>query len=111
MSTLPGRYAHCGPAPLGSIEVRVDFVRRFECCRSDVPPMPEAREDFRVTCRAGTDDVAVSARLYHSSTPLAWLVLAHGAGAGHDSAFMVDYARALAAGSLATVTFNFPYIE
>jgi predicted alpha/beta-hydrolase family hydrolase len=39
------------------------------------------------------------------------LVLAHGAGAGQQSAFMVGFARALSALDLTVVTFNFPYIE
>jgi predicted alpha/beta-hydrolase family hydrolase len=39
------------------------------------------------------------------------VVLAHGAGAGQTSAFMVDYAGALAALGLDVVTFNFPYTE
>lgn len=42
---------------------------------------------------------------------LAWLVLAPGAGAGHDHPFMVAFARGLAARGVQTVTFNFPYIE
>ena len=41
----------------------------------------------------------------------ATLVLAHGAGAGQRSAFMVDTARALAALGLDLVTFNFLYTE
>jgi uncharacterized protein len=39
------------------------------------------------------------------------LVLAHGAGAGQRSAFMVQTARALAHRGVTTVTFNFPYTE
>jgi predicted alpha/beta-hydrolase family hydrolase len=38
-------------------------------------------------------------------------VLAHGAGAGQHSAFIVEYAQALAALGVDVVTFNFPYIE
>ena len=41
----------------------------------------------------------------------ATLILAHGAGAGQHSAFMVDFARALAALGLDVVTFNFLYTE
>jgi uncharacterized protein len=41
----------------------------------------------------------------------ATLILAHGAGAGQRSAFMVDFARALSALGLDVVTFNFPYTE
>jgi len=68
--------------------------------------------DFRVTFAVGAEDVQVSARAYESEHPTtAWLILAHGAGAGHDSAFIVSYARAFAALGLTTVTFNFPYTE
>ena len=38
-------------------------------------------------------------------------VLAHGAGAGQHSPFIVSFAQALAALGLDVVTFNFPYIE
>jgi predicted alpha/beta-hydrolase family hydrolase len=38
-------------------------------------------------------------------------ILAHGAGAGHDSAFMVGFANALRDLGLDVVTFNFLYIE
>ena len=39
------------------------------------------------------------------------LILAHGAGAGQRSGFMIEFARALAALGLDTITFNFPYTE
>jgi len=39
------------------------------------------------------------------------LVLAHGAGAGQTSDFMVAYAEGLAARGIATLTFNFLYME
>ena len=42
-----------------------------------------------------------------SATPL--LVLAHGAGAGHDHPWMVRVAQGLAARGVTVVTFNFPY--
>ena len=41
----------------------------------------------------------------------ATLILAHGAGAPQSSAFMVDFARALARRGCQAVTFNFPYTE
>jgi len=55
---------------------------------------------------------ATTALVYTSAgdAPAA-LVLAHGAGAGQRSTFMVDFARALAEGGLDVVTFNFPYTE
>ena len=39
------------------------------------------------------------------------LVLAHGAGAGHDHPFMVAFAEGLAASGIDIVTFNFLYTE
>ena len=39
------------------------------------------------------------------------LILAHGAGAGQRSTFMVDFATALSDMGLDVVTFNFPYTE
>lgn len=39
------------------------------------------------------------------------LILAHGAGAGQRSTFMIDFARALSALGLDLVTFNFLYTE
>jgi len=39
------------------------------------------------------------------------LILAHGAGAGQRSSFMVTFAQALSAHGLQVVTFNFPYTE
>jgi len=46
-----------------------------------------------------------------SSSPLATLILGHGAGAGQRSAFMVSMSRALAALGIDVVTFNFLYTE
>lgn len=48
--------------------------------------------------------------VYRTETPVAGLVLAHGAGAGQKSAFMVATARGLAARGIVTATFDFPYI-
>jgi uncharacterized protein len=53
-----------------------------------------------------------TATLYEAATPAgAWLVLAHGAGAGQRHPFMVSMARALADRGIDVVTFNFPYME
>jgi uncharacterized protein len=72
-----------------------------------------AESDFRVTCEAGGQGVSVSARLYAAAAgnPATWLVLAPGAGAGHDHPFMVTFGRGLASRGLHVVTFNFPYFE
>ena len=63
-----------------------------------------------VPLEAGT---RVTARVYEPSRPRvgATLILAHGAGAGQHSSFMTDFATALAARGLDSVTFDFPYME
>lgn len=48
--------------------------------------------------------------VYRSDSPVAGLILAHGAGAGQKSAFMVAAARALTERGVTTATFDFPYI-
>ncbi len=42
---------------------------------------------------------------------VATLALAHGAGAGMDQPFMAGFARGIAGHAVATLRFNFPYIE
>lgn len=64
---------------------------------------------------------AVTARVYKAGAPgtevkqpparRGVLVLGHGAGAGQDSRFMIDFATALASLGIDTVTFNFLYTE
>jgi predicted alpha/beta-hydrolase family hydrolase len=48
--------------------------------------------------------------VYPSDRPFAGLVLAHGAGAGQRSPFMVLAAKQLAARGVTTATFDFPYV-
>jgi uncharacterized protein len=48
--------------------------------------------------------------LYPTDTPFAALVLAHGAGAGQRSPFMVNAARGLAERGISTATFDFDYM-
>jgi predicted alpha/beta-hydrolase family hydrolase len=48
--------------------------------------------------------------VYPSDRASAGLVLAHGAGAGQHSRFMIDASRALAARGVTTATFDFPYV-
>jgi predicted alpha/beta-hydrolase family hydrolase len=48
--------------------------------------------------------------VYPSDRPFAALVLAHGAGGGQRSHFMVLAARELAARGITTATFDFPYV-
>ena len=60
-----------------------------------------------VPAAAGTSAIEYPAGSARGMT----FVLAHGAGAGQLSAFMVDFARALCDGGVDVVTFNFPYTE
>jgi uncharacterized protein len=54
----------------------------------------------------------ITATHYAAATPAgAWLVLAHGAGAGQRHPFMVSISKALAERGIDVVTFNFPYME
>lgn len=48
--------------------------------------------------------------VYPGDRAAAGLVLAHGAGAGQHSPFMVETAHALAARGVTTATFDFPYV-
>jgi predicted alpha/beta-hydrolase family hydrolase len=65
--------------------------------------------ELRVQLDAGGP---VTALVYGSHGPgRAALILAHGAGAGQRSPFMVSFANALAALGVETITFNFPYTE
>ena len=48
--------------------------------------------------------------VYPTATPIAAVILAHGAGAGQRSAFMVAAARALTTRGLVVATFDFPYM-
>jgi uncharacterized protein len=56
-------------------------------------------------------DRTVSGALAHPSDAFAALVLAHGAGAGMDHPFMTGFSRAINDEGVATIRFNFPYIE
>jgi predicted alpha/beta-hydrolase family hydrolase len=67
-------------------------------------------EELKIPLGTGAD---VTALVYASEKPSAnaALILAHGAGAGQRSPFLVSFARALSARGLDIVTFNFPYTE
>lgn len=54
---------------------------------------------------------AVTALVYPAADrPAASLILAHGAGAGQRSAFIIAFARGIAALGIDVITFDFPYI-
>ena len=66
--------------------------------------------EMRVSLKGGA---ATTALLYPSAEPGvgATYVLAHGAGAGQGSRFLVAFGHALSALGLDVVTFNFPFTE
>lgn len=66
-------------------------------------------EPLRITVREASAEV--SALLMRPEEAAAFLVLAHGAGAGMEHRFLEEMARGLAHRSVATLRFNFPYVE
>ena len=50
-------------------------------------------------------------KVYRSRSPVAALVVAHGAGGGQKTAFMVRTAEGLAARGIVAATFDFPYMS
>ena len=63
--------------------------------------------------RASLDvgDASVSTIALTPPKALATLVVAHGAGAGMEHPFLAGFCRAIAEARVATLRFNFPYIE
>jgi len=62
------------------------------------------------TVRVAVGDETTTATSYAAKRGRATLVLAHGAGAGQKHAFMVRFAKAIAARGVDVVTFDFLYI-
>jgi predicted alpha/beta-hydrolase family hydrolase len=57
------------------------------------------------------DEASVSGLLIRPASPVAAYVFGHGAGAGMAHHFMADAAAGLAARGIATLRYNFPYME
>src|SRR5712691_12931322 len=72
-----------------------------------MPCMPTPEERFWFD--AGRGDV--SGAYARPSKTVATLVVAHGAGAGMDHPFLAGFARAINEIGVATLRFNFPYLE
>lgn len=64
-----------------------------------------------ITLATGESVTAIEYPAAASSPAGVTLILAHGAGAGQSSGFMVDFAEGLAERGVSVVTFNFPYME
>jgi uncharacterized protein len=72
----------------------------------------KSRSELKVPLETGAATTALVYRCAVDDTcARATLILAHGAGAGQGSAFMVDFATALSDMGVDVVTFNFPYTE
>jgi uncharacterized protein len=69
--------------------------------------MPDPEETLQIGTVKGT----VSAKYARPRSPFATIVVAHGAGAGMDHPFLVGLARACLEEGMATMRFNFPFIE
>jgi predicted alpha/beta-hydrolase family hydrolase len=69
--------------------------------------MPGPEETLQIDTVKGT----VSAKYARPRSPFATIVVAHGAGAGMDHPFLVGFARACLEEGMATMRFNFPFIE
>ena len=78
--------------------------------RSREPDEPDEPGELMVELAAGA---ATTALAYVSDEPRTdpWLVLAHGAGAGQRSPFIVSMARELARRRVNVATFNFEYTQ
>ncbi len=59
----------------------------------------------------GESRSAVSAAWIAPADPVAWLVVAHGAGAGMDHPFIVGFCRAMVSHGVATARFDFRYMN
>jgi uncharacterized protein len=64
-----------------------------------------------LTLKVSADIGNVSAISLTPAKPIAVLTMAHGAGAGMTHPFMEDLASSLAGEGIATLRFNFPYME
>jgi predicted alpha/beta-hydrolase family hydrolase len=69
----------------------------------------ETEERFAVDLPSGPAEV--SAAFAHPGSAWATVVIAHGAGAGYRHPFLRGFARGLGELGIATLRFNFPYLE
>lgn len=68
-------------------------------------------EEKSLSLKVSSDIGAVSAELFSPKEVKAIMTLAHGAGAGMHHEFMVTLSKALAETGIATLRFNFPFME
>ena len=68
-------------------------------------------QDQRIAVALPSGVVEISAAYERPDEPWATIVIAHGAGAGYRHPFLLGFARGMRAEGVATVRFNFPYLE
>lgn len=68
-------------------------------------------DDLRIPVALPSGIVEVSAAWTRPDDAWAVVAVAHGAGAGHRHPFLAGFARALEEEGMATLRFNFPYVE
>ncbi|GAA5207929.1 alpha/beta family hydrolase [Microbacterium kyungheense] len=68
-------------------------------------------DEATITVGLPTGVVDVAAEYESPADPWAFAAVAHGAGAGYRHPFLLGFAGALAREGIATVRFNFPYVE
>ena len=67
--------------------------------------------ELRIPVDLPSGRVEVSADVTRPDQEWAFVALAHGAGTGHRHPFLLGFSRALAREGVATLRFNFPYVE
>ena len=73
--------------------------------------MIAAGDSSRIAVALPNGSAEISAELVTPASPWAFAALAHGAGAGYRHPFLTGFADALAGEGVATLRFNFPYVE
>ena len=69
------------------------------------------QSELKIAVELPSGEVHVSAELVAPPSPWAFAGVAHGAGAGFRHPFLLGFANALAQEGVATLRFNFPYVE
>ena len=88
----------------------VGFARRWHAAHLHIAPSMEHPDTQRL--HIALDDASpVSALLRTPERAWAGCVFAHGAGAGMEHAFMAGFANGLAERGIATLRYQFPYME
>ncbi|MGO2052875.1 dienelactone hydrolase [Arthrobacter sp. MYb211] len=64
-------------------------------------------QEMRIPWESGT----LTAIVDHAEHPSAFLILAHGSGAGKDHDFMSGFSQAMAKRGVSVLRFNFPYMD